>query len=112
MEENLIERVSELLKQPEKWMIRDDEGNLHELNAGVKGVPELVTAKKEIYNLFFGKERISAANLKHLDEVTTELIKYIWENFTYKVKTESQEELKPLLQKYNLKELKKRNKAE
>jgi hypothetical protein len=112
MEENLIEKLSELLKQQEKWMVRDDEGNLHELNAGVKGVPELVTAKKEIYNLLFGKERISAANLKHLDEVATELFKYIWENFTYKVKTESQEELKPLLLKYNLKELKKRNKPE
>jgi len=93
-------------------MIRDDEGNLHELNAGVKGVPELGTAKKEIYSLFFGKERISANNLKQLDEVVTELIKFIWENFTYKVKTESQEELKPLMLKYNLKELKKRSKQE
>lgn len=112
MEENLVEKVSELLKQPEKWMVRDDEGNLHELNAGIKGVPELVTAKKEIYSLFFGKERISAANLKQLDEVVTELVKFIWENFTYKVKTEAQEDLKPLLTKYNLKELKKRSKQE
>lgn len=112
MEENLIDKVEALLKQSEKWMIRDDEGNLHELNAGVKGVPELVTAKKEIYSLFFGKERISAANLKQLDEVVTELVKFIWDNFTYKVKTESQEELKSLIQKYNLKELKKRTKQE
>jgi oligoribonuclease NrnB/cAMP/cGMP phosphodiesterase (DHH superfamily) len=112
MEENLIEKVAELLKQSEKWMIRDDEGNLHELNAGIKGVPELVTAKKEIYNLFFGKERISAANLRQLDEVVTELVKFIWDNFTYKVKTESQEELKSIIQKYNLKELKKRSKQE
>lgn len=110
MEENLIEKTAALLNQSEKWMIRDDEGNLHELHAGIKGVPELVTAKKEIYNLFFGKERISAANLKQLDEVVSELVKFIWENFTYKVKTESQEELKSLIQKYNLKELKKRNK--
>jgi hypothetical protein len=112
MEENLIEKVAELLKQSEKWMVRDDDGNLHELNAGVKGLPELVTAKKEIYSLFFGKERISAANLKQLDEVVTELVNFIWENFTYKVKTESQEDLKALIQKYNLKELKKRSKQE
>lgn len=112
MEENLIEKLADLLNQPEKWMVRDDEGKLHELNAGVKGIPELVTSKKEIYSLLFGKERISAANLKQLDEVATELVKFVWENFTYKVKTESQEEMKPLLQKYNLKELKKRSKQE
>lgn len=112
MEENLIEKLAELLKQPEKWMVRDDEGKLHELNAGIKGVPELVTSKKEVYNLLFGKERISAANLKQFDEVSTEIVKFIWENFTYKVKTESQEELKPLIHKYGLKELKKRSKQE
>lgn len=32
MEEvSLIDSLAELLRMPEKWMIQDDEGNLHDL---------------------------------------------------------------------------------
>ena len=58
MEEvSLIDSLAELLRMPEKWMIQDDEGNLHELSDGIKGVPVLVTAKYEIYRLYFGKRK-------------------------------------------------------
>jgi len=109
-EESLIDSLAELLSMPEKWMIQDDEGNLHELSAGTKGVPVLVTAKYEIYKLYFGKERINATHMAKLDEIHTELMQFIWSNFSHKVKLESQEEMGALLEKYHLKKIKKRAK--
>jgi hypothetical protein len=108
--DNLIESLAELLKMQEHWMVQDDAGELHHLEEGIKGVPVLVTAKEEIYNLYFGKERISAGDFKMLDEVHTQLMKFIWENFSHKVKTDSQEELGAILEKYQLKKINKRAK--
>jgi hypothetical protein len=111
MEEvSLIDSLAELLRMPEKWMIQDDEENLHELSDGIKGVPVLVTAKYEIYRLYFGKERINASHMAILDEIHTALMQFIWSNFSHKVKLEIQEEMGALLEKYNLKKIKKREK--
>jgi len=111
MEEvSLIDSLAELLRMPEKWMIQDDEGNLHELSDGIKGVPVLVTAKSEIYRLYFGKERINGSHMAMLDEIHTALMQFIWSNFSHKVKLETQEEMVALLEKYNLKKIKKRTK--
>ena len=104
----LIDSLAELLRVTERWMIRDDEGNLHELADGVKGVPVLVTARNEIYNLYFGKERISTSDMVKLDEIHTALIQLIWNNFSHKVKLDNQEELAALLEKYNLRKIKRR----
>ncbi len=85
MEEvSLIDSLAELLRMPEKWMIQDDEGNLHDLTDGIKGVPVLVTAKYEIYKLYFGKERINASHMVMLDEIHTALMQFIWNNFSHK----------------------------
>ena len=108
----LIDSLAELLCVPERWMIQDDEGKLHELTDGKKGVPVLVTAKQEIYKLYFGKERISAADMVMLDEVHSLLMKFIWDNFSHKVKTESQDELGAILEKYQLKKVNKRAKKQ
>jgi hypothetical protein len=111
MEEgSLIESLAELLDVTERWMIQDDEGNLHELTSGTKGVPILITAKNEIYRLYFGKERISAGDMIKLDDVHTSLMQFIWNNFSHKVKVENQDELAPLLEKYNLRKVNKRAK--
>ena len=109
-EVSLIDSLAELLSMPEKWMIRDDEGNLHELSEGIKGVPVLVTAKYEIYRLYFGKERINASHMAKLDEIHCALMQFIWSNFSHKVKLETQDEMAALLVKYNLKKIKKRAK--
>ncbi len=111
MEEvSLIDSLAELLNMPEKWMIQDDEGNLHELSSGTKGVPVMVTAKYEIYRLYFGKERINASHMAKLDEIHTLLMQFIWSNFPHKTKLEAQEEMGSILEKYNLKKIKKRTK--
>jgi hypothetical protein len=111
MEEiSLIDSLAGMLEMPERWMIQDDEKNLHELTDGVKGTPVLVSGKKEIYQLYFGKERISPADFLKLDEVHTELMKFIWDNFSHKVKSESQESLGDILNKYQLKKINKREK--
>ena len=109
-EASLIDSLAELLKMPEKWMIQDDEGNLHELSDGIKGIPVLVTAKQEIYRLYFGKERINSSQMAMLDEIHTALMQFIWNNFSHKVKLETQEEMGALLEKYNLRKIKKRTK--
>jgi hypothetical protein len=109
MEEGcLIDSLAELLRVPERWMIQDDENNLHELADGVKGTPVLVSAKQEIYRLYFGKERITGEHLRMLDEIHSSLIQFIWDNFSHKVKTESQDELGPILDKYGLKKINRR----
>lgn len=109
-ENNLLETLSRLLHAPEKWMIRDESGNYHELSSGIRGIPELVSAKKEIYRLYFGKERISGTQFAALDQIHSEMMHYIWTNFSHKVKLEIQEEMEPILQKYNLKKINKRTK--
>jgi hypothetical protein len=91
-------------------MIRDDEGNLHELTSGTKGIPVLVSAKTEIYRLLFGKERISSSDLANLDEIHTALVRFIWYKFSYRVKLENQDQYSTMLQKYNLKKIKRRDK--
>ena len=111
MEEvSLIDSLAGLLRMPEKWMIQDDKGDLYELSAGIKGLPVLVTAKYEIYRLYFGKERINASHMAMLDEIHTALMHFIWSNFSHKVKLETQEEMGALLEKYHLKRIKKRAK--
>jgi len=111
MEEiSLIDSLEGMLEMPEHWMIQDDEKNLHELTDGVKGTPVLVSAKKDIYQLYFGKERISPADFVKLDEVHTSLMKFIWDNFSHKVKSESQDTLDEVLNKYQLKKINKRAK--
>ncbi len=110
MEEGtLLDSLTDLLNMQERWMIADDEGNLHELDAGVKGVPVVVTARDELYKLYFGKVRISANDMVKLDEMHTNLMHFIWNNFSHKVKVESQEKLSGLLQKYGLKKVKLRS---
>jgi hypothetical protein len=60
--------------------------------------------------LYCGKERINANDFKMLDEVHSELMRFIWENFAHKIKTESQEVLADIIQKYQLKKIKTRAK--
>lgn len=111
MEEGcLIDSLAELLRVPERWMIQDDKGNIHELADGVKGTPVLVSAKQEIYRLYFGKERINGEHLRMLDDIHTALIQFIWNNFSYKVKTDCQTELEVILGKYGLKKVRKKEK--
>jgi hypothetical protein len=108
--ENLIESLAHLLRMQEHWMVKDDAGELHHLEDGIKGVPVLVTARNEIYQLYFGKERISVNDFKMLDEVHSELMRFIWDNFSHKVKTDSQDELTAIMDKYQLKKIKKHTK--
>lgn len=108
--ENLLESIAELLRIQEHWMVKDDEGELHHLEEGIKGTPVLVTARREIYNLYFGKERISLNDFKKLDEVHSELMNFIWDNFAYKIKTDNQKEIGGILEKYGLKKVKTRTK--
>jgi hypothetical protein len=108
--ENLLESIAQLLQTQEQWMVKGDDGELYHLEDGIKGVPELVTARKEIYQLYFGKERISISDFKMLDEVHSELMNFIWENFSYKAKTDAQKELGDVIDKYGLKKVKTREK--
>jgi hypothetical protein len=101
-EKPLIERLAELLRVPERWMIMDEEGNTHELNSGVKGITVMGSSKKEIYNLYFGKEDLSEVQLIMLDEIHTALMQFIWDNFSEEIKAENREILKPLIKKYEL----------
>ncbi len=98
----LIEKLAELLRVPQRWMIMDEEGNYHELKSGVKGVTVLGSSKKDIYNLYFGKDEISEVQMILLDEVHTALMQFIWENFSDELKQENSEILRPLAEKYHM----------
>lgn len=101
-EKPVLERLAELLRMPERWMIMDEEGNHHELSSGVKGVTVMGSSKKEIYNLFFGKEELSEVQLIMLDDVHSALMQFIWDNFSPELKEANREVLKPLIKKYQL----------
>jgi len=109
-QENLLDSISELLSMQEVWMVKGDDGELYHLDEGVKGIPVLVTAKHEIYRLYFGKERAGVNDLKRLIATYEELIAFVWENFNYKMKIDSQKELSNLIEKYGLKKVKTRDK--
>ncbi len=98
----LVEKLAELLRLPQRWMIMDEEGNYHELNSGVKGTTVLGSSKKELYSLYFGKEEISEAHLILLDELHSAMMQFIWDNFSDEVKQENRKLLKPLIRKYQL----------
>ena len=98
----MVDRLSELLRLPQRWMIMDDEGNYHELNSGVKGTTVLGSSKKELYKLCFGKDEISEVHMILLDELHTALMQFIWDNFSEEMKQENRELLKTLLEKYQL----------
>jgi hypothetical protein len=98
----LIEKLAELLRVPERWMIMDEHGNYHELHSGVKGITVMGSSKKEIYDLYFGKEDLSEVQLILLDEVHTALMQFIWDNFSEETRQENRELLKPLIEKYEL----------
>lgn len=98
----LVERLAELLRLPQRWMIMDEEGNYHELNSGVKGTTVLGSSKKELYNLYFGKEEISEVQLILLDDLHSAMMQFIWDNFSDELKQENRKLLKPLIKKYQL----------
>ncbi len=98
----LAEKLAELLRMPQRWMIMDDDGNYHELNSGVKGTTMLGSSKKDLYNLYFGKDEISEVQMILLDELHTALMQFIWDNFSEEVKQENKELLKPIIEKYQL----------
>ena len=98
----MTDKLAEFLRVPERWMIMDEEGNYHELNSGVRGVTVMGSSRKEIYNLYFGKEDISEIQLLMLDEVHSALMQFIWDNFSEEVKNENRQLLKPLIEKYYL----------
>ena len=98
----LVEKLAELLRLPQRWMIMDEEGNYHELNSGVKGTTVLGSSKKELYSLYFGKEEISEAQLILLDDLHSAMMQFIWDNFSDELKHENRKLLKPLIKKYQL----------
>jgi hypothetical protein len=98
----LIDRLAEMLRVPERWMIMDEEGNYHELSSGVKGVTVLGSSKKELNNLFFGKDEISEVQFILLDEIHTALMQFLWNTFSDELKNENMEMLKPVIEKYQL----------
>lgn len=98
----LVDKLSELLRLPQRWMIMDDKGNYHELNSGVKGTTVLGSSKKELYKLYFGKDEISEVDMILLDELHSAFMQFIYDNFSQEVKHEKRGLLKPLLDKYML----------
>jgi hypothetical protein len=109
-QENLLDSIAELLSMQEVWMVKSEDGELHHLEEKIMGVPVLVTAKQEIYKLYFGKERAGINDFKRLIGIHEELISFVWENFAYKVKTDNQKELADIIEKYGLKKVKTREK--
>ncbi len=98
----VAEKLAELLRLPQRWMIMDKEGNYHELNSGVKGKTVMGSSAKELYKLYFGKEEITEAEMILLDELHTAMMEFMWDNLSEDVKYQSREGLKPLLEKYQI----------
>jgi len=111
MEEKcIIDLLADLIQMPEKWMIQDDEGVLHELSSGVKGVPVMMNSRTQIYKVLFGRERVSINQLIMLDEINTYLMNFIWNNFSHKIRFDNQDEIDDIIEKYGMKKINRRKK--
>ncbi len=98
----VAERLAELLRLPQRWMIMDEEGNYHELNSGVRGKTVLGSSAKDLYKLYFGKEKITETEMILLDELHTSMMQFMWDNLSEELQQQSREVLKPLLEKYQI----------
>jgi hypothetical protein len=108
--ENLLDSLSDLLSMEDQWMIKGEDGEYYHLDEGVKGLPVLVSSKHKIYKLLFSKERAGINDFKLLVNTYENLITFVWENFNYKMKVDSQKELSEIIEKYGLKKVKTREK--
>ncbi len=98
----VAERLAELLRLPQRWMIMDEEGNYHEINSGVRGKTVLGSSAKDLYKLYFGKEKITETEMILLDELHTSMMQFMWDNLSEELQQQSREVLKPLLEKYQI----------
>lgn len=92
--ENVLSKINQLLASGSQMMIKDSKGELHPLQAGLKGELVESNSKDELYQLIWGKKRIGADDITDLYEAVEKVKKFVLENSSYQAKKKLQEVLK------------------
>lgn len=92
--QSVLEKINELLASGNQMMIKDGKGDLHPLQAGLKGEIVEVDNKEELYKLIWGKKRIGAGDITALYEAVEKIKNYVLKNSSYQSKKKLQEVLK------------------
>lgn len=92
--ENVLEKIKELLSSENQMMIRDSKGELHALQAGLKGEVIEVSGKDELYKLLWGKSRVGVRDIKELYDIVEKIKGYVMDNSSYQAKKKLESELK------------------
>ncbi len=87
-----IYELKNLMNAEDVLMIKDSEGNLHQLDEGLK-VSDIsgaevvkVSSKENVYRELFGKERISSNDVRELVKVFDDIKEFIKANSTYQTR--------------------------
>lgn len=118
MENSLINQLSEIVNQDESteivFVAEDGKEVAIEdaIKQKIKGtiVEKKFARKEELSKLLFGKERMGVEDLLSAVEAFEKTIQTLWEDSGYAFKTKNYSNLKDVLSKYNIKEIKKREK--
>jgi predicted ATPase len=84
--ENIIAKIGEILAQETEIKFQSETGELFDIHPGMeigKGKIIEVTNRKSLYNLLFGKERISAKDYKEMLNVFESVKSFVLENTSY-----------------------------
>ena len=118
MDTSLINHLKEILDQDDTTEIVfiAEDGNEVSIEDAIKQkvkgtiVERKFSKKEELSKLLFGKERMGIEDLLSAVDTFENAIRSLWEGSGYAFKAKNYEHLKELLSKYNIKEIKKREK--
>lgn len=86
---NLLDQLESILdttKAKESWVIVDEKGKQHSLDAGIAGTPKKIDEsdiKKQVVESTFGKERISSDDIVALLKYNDALVQYFYNSAAY-----------------------------
>lgn len=118
MENAIINQLSEIVDQDDSteivFLAEDgQEVSIEDaIKQKIKGtiVEKKFSRKEELSKMLFGKERMGVEDLLSAVDTFEKTIRSLWDDSGYAFKAKNFEHLKELLSKYNIKEIKKREK--
>jgi hypothetical protein len=118
MENTIINQLSEIVNQDDSTeivFIAEDGNEVaieDAIKLKIKGtiVEKKFSRKEELSKLLFNKERMGVEDLLSAVETFETTIRFLWDDSGYAFKAKNYAHLKDLLSKYNVKEIKKKEK--
>lgn len=118
MENTIVNQLSEIVNQDDSTEIVfiAEDGNEVSIEDAIKQkikgtiIEKKFSRKEELSRLLFGKERMGIEDFLSVVDTFETTVQTLWEDSGYAFKSKNYEHLKDVLTKYNVKEIKKRDK--